>query len=103
VSTAFFICMSSRMIPGMAIIASAGNPALRGTFMALNSSVQSAAMGMAAFLGGLIISRDAQGLVQHYWGNALLGIVATLISVWLAGKLFLYGAPGPASAGVLQK
>jgi predicted MFS family arabinose efflux permease len=103
VSTAFFICMSSRMIPGMAIIASAGNPALRGTFMALNSSVQSAAMGMAAFLGGLIISRDAQGLVQHYWGNALLGIVATLISVWLAGKLFLYGAPGSTPAGVPQK
>jgi predicted MFS family arabinose efflux permease len=103
VSTAFFICMSSRMIPGMAIIASAGNPALRGTFMALNSSVQSAAMGMAAFLGGLIISRDAQGLVQHYWGNALLGIVATLISIWMVGKLFLYGAPGAIPAGVSQK
>jgi predicted MFS family arabinose efflux permease len=98
VSTTFFICMSSRMIPGMAIIASAGNPQLRGTFMALNSAVQSAAMGLAAFIGGLIISRDAQGLVQHYWGNALVGIVATLISLWLVGKLFLYGAPGQAPA-----
>jgi predicted MFS family arabinose efflux permease len=78
----------------MAIIASAGNPQLRGTFMALNSAVQSAAMGLAAFIGGLIISRDAQGMVQHYWGNALVGIVATLISLWLVGKIFLYGAPG---------
>jgi predicted MFS family arabinose efflux permease len=91
--TFFFICMSGRMIPGMAIIASAGNPQLRGTFMALNSSVQSAAMGLAAFVGGLIISRDAQGMVQHYGGNALVGIAATLVSVWLVGKLFLYGAP----------
>jgi predicted MFS family arabinose efflux permease len=92
VSTAFFICMSSRMIPGMAVLVSAGNPQLRGTFMALNSSVQSAAMGLAAYLGGLIISRDAQGLVQHYGGNALLGIAATLVSLWLVGKLSLYGA-----------
>ena len=92
VSTSFFICMSSRMIPGMAVLVSAGNPQLRGTFMALNSSVQSAAMGAAAYLGGLIISRDAQGFVQHYWGNALLGIVATLASLWMVGKLSLYGA-----------
>ena len=41
------------MIPGMAIITSAANPQLRGTFMALNSAVQSAAMGLAAFVGGL--------------------------------------------------
>jgi predicted MFS family arabinose efflux permease len=93
VSTSFFICMSGRMTPGMAIVASAGNPKLRGTFMALNSAVQSAAMGLAAFVGGLIISRDAVGQVQHYWGNALVGIVATLLSIWLVGRLFLYGAP----------
>lgn len=102
VSTAFFICMSSRMIPGMAVLVSAGNPQLRGTFMALNSAVQSAAMGLAAYLGGLIISRDAQGLVQHYGGNALLGIAATLVSLWLVGKLSLYGAAtqSPSAAAV---
>jgi hypothetical protein len=54
--------------------------------------VQSAAMGLAAYLGGIIISRDAQGLVQHYGGNAALGIAATLVSLWLVGKLSLYGA-----------
>jgi predicted MFS family arabinose efflux permease len=91
-STLFFVCMSGRMIPGMAIITSTADPRLRGTFMTLNSSVQSVGMGVAAFIGGLIISRDAQGLVQHYWGNALLGMVASGISIWLAGKLFLYGA-----------
>ena len=77
VTTLFFMCMSGRMIPGMAILTSAANPALRGTFMTLNASVQSAGMGLAAFLGGLIISRDAQGLVQHYWMSAVLGAIAT--------------------------
>jgi predicted MFS family arabinose efflux permease len=92
VSTLFFICMSGRMIPGMAIITSAANPQLRGTFMSINGSIQSAAMGAAAFLGGLIISRDAQGLVQHYWGNALLGTAASLLAIWLVRQLTLYGA-----------
>jgi predicted MFS family arabinose efflux permease len=90
VAIAFFICMNGRMIPGMAIITSAANPQLRGTFMALNSAVQSASMGIAAFIGGLIISRDAQNLVQNYWMAALLGSVASLATVFLARKLKLY-------------
>ncbi len=90
VSTAFFACMSGRMIPGMAIITSAANPQLRGTFMALNSAVQSAAMGIAAFIGGSIISRDAQNLVQNYWLAAFVGAAASLATVFLAGKLKLY-------------
>ena len=99
VSTLFFICMSGRMIPGMAILASAGNPALRGTFMTLNSSVQSAAMGLAALVGGALISRDAQGLVQHYWVAALVGGSASLLSVALVRRLDLHqGAAAPRAA-----
>ena len=94
-TTCMFIGMNGRMIPGMALVTSAANPQLRGTFMALNSSVQSVAMGLAAFGGGLIISRDAQGLVQHFWVNALVGVVATLLSVMLVGRLKLYGAASP--------
>ena len=97
VSTAFIACMSGRMIPGMAIITSAANPQLRGTFMALNSAVQSAAMGAAAFIGGLIISRDAQNLVQHYWIAALVGASASIGAFLMVTKLKLYqsnAAPG---------
>ena len=90
VSTAFFACMSGRMIPGMAIITSAANPQLRGTFMALNSAVQSASMGIAAFIGGLIISRDAQNLVQNYWVAALVGACASVAAIFLVRRLKLY-------------
>jgi predicted MFS family arabinose efflux permease len=76
VSTLFFMCMSGRMIPGMAIITSAANPALRGTFMTINAAVQSAAMGLAALTGAAhLISRDAQGLLQNYWMAAVVGDV----------------------------
>jgi len=97
-TTCMFVGMNGRMIPGMALVTSAANPQLRGTFMALNSSVQSAAMGMAAFVGGLIISRDAQGLVQSFWVNALLGVVATVLSVLLVGRLHLYGSTAAAAS-----
>ena len=93
VSTSFFACMSGRMIPGMAIVTSAANPALRGTFMALNSAVQSAAMGLAAFTGGHIISRDANNLVQHYWMAAVLGATASLAAIFMAGQLKMYQSP----------
>jgi predicted MFS family arabinose efflux permease len=89
--------MSGRMIPGMAIITSAANPQLRGTFMALNSAVQSAAMGVAAFIGGHIISRDAQNLVQNYWLAGLLGASASLASILLVRKLKLYQSSMPAA------
>jgi predicted MFS family arabinose efflux permease len=94
VATLFFMLMSARMIPGMAILTSAANPALRGTFMTLNSAVQSIAMGLAAFVGGHIVSRDANGMLQHYWIAAAVGGCASLATVWLAGKLDLRQQPG---------
>lgn len=91
-STGLFIFMSGRMIPGMALVTGAANPALRGTFMALNAAVQSAAMGLASFVGGLIISRDATGLVQHYWISGLLGACASLAAIWMARRLRVHSA-----------
>ena len=92
VSTLMFALMSGRMIPGMAIITSAAQAPLRGTFMTLNASVQSAAMGVASLVGGVLISRDAQGLVQGYWMAALVGIAASVVSLGVVGRLTLHGA-----------
>jgi predicted MFS family arabinose efflux permease len=93
ISTAFFTMMSGRMIPGMALISSAVEPRLRGTFMTLNSAVQSAAMGLAAMVGGAIIGRDAHGQLTNYWVAGVIGVAASLVSVWLAGRVRLHGAP----------
>lgn len=93
ISTLFFTVMSGRMIPGMAMISSSVEPRLRGTFMTLNSAVQSASMGLAALVAGLIIGRDAQGQLTLYWVAGLLGVLASLLSVWMAGHLRLHGAP----------
>jgi predicted MFS family arabinose efflux permease len=93
ISTLLFTVMSGRMIPGMAMVSSAVEPRLRGTFMTLNSAVQSASMGLAALVAGLIIGRDAQGQLTGYWVAGLLGVLASVLSAWLAGRLHLHGAP----------
>ena len=99
ISTSMFMAMSGRMIPGMALISSASVPHVRGTFMTLNASVQSAGMGLAAIAGGLIIGRDAQGHLTHYWMAGLLGALVSLSTIWMAGKVHLHEAgPRPATS-----
>ncbi len=91
-TTLIMIFMSGRMIPGMAIVTSAANPALRGTFMSLNSAVQSAGMGLAAFVGGSLISRNGAGQLQNYWMTAVVGSISSLLAIWLVGRLDLRNA-----------
>ena len=83
------------MIPGMALITGASAPGLRGTFMAFNAAVQSAAMGIASFVGGLIIGRDAAGHMTHYWVSALVGAVASLLAIWTVRRLHMPDAHAP--------
>ena len=89
-STAFFVLVSGRMIPSMAIIASATQPALRGTFMSLNGTVQSLAMGLATTLSGFLISLDGGRIV----GYSLAGYVAVavnLLAIWLVSRIVMHG------------
>jgi predicted MFS family arabinose efflux permease len=94
VSTLLFVFLSGRMIPGMALLTGAANPALRGTFMAFNSAVQSAAMGTASIVGGLVIGRDAAGQMTFYWAAALVGATASLLSLWFLRRLKVHDSAG---------
>ena len=91
VSSMLFVVMSGRMIPGMALIGASADPRRRGSFMTLNSAVQSLAMGLAALVGGQILGRDGTGHLTHYWMAAILGGGASLMSFVLASKLRLHG------------
>ena len=87
ISTPFFILVSGRFVPGMAMITSASQPNLRGTFMSLSSAVQQAASGLAALIAGLIISRSADGFVLHYDRVGYLACAASMGAIILAGYL----------------
>ncbi len=86
-STLFFVLVSGRMIPGMAMATSVAHPNVRGTFMSLGSSVQMGASGLASLLGGMIIARDAAGHVIHYNVVGYVAVCFGLASLWAAQRL----------------
>lgn len=92
VTTAFFVFVSGRMVPGMALLTAAPPPAMRGAFMSVNGALQSGAMGLAAWLGGALISRTPEGLVQGYERTGWLALVTTIVMVWWVGRLQVHQA-----------
>ncbi|MDE2440659.1 MAG: MFS transporter [Betaproteobacteria bacterium] len=90
-STSFFVLTSGRMIPAMAVIASSAQPKLRGTFMSLNGTVQSLAMGLATTLGGFVISLDTSGKIVGYPLVGYVAFGANLLAIWFAARIVMHG------------
>jgi len=85
ITTPFFIFVSGRFVPGMAIISSAAIPHLRGTFMSVNSAVQSAASSIASLISGFIITINPQGMIEHYNIIGYIACSSILVTLWLVG------------------
>ena len=86
------LCNAGRMVPAMAMITSSVAPGRRGGFLGANSAVQHLAAGLGAFVGGLILTKAPDGTIENYPFVGLLGVAATLISLWLAGRIRMVGA-----------
>ena len=93
------LCNSGRMVPAMAMITSSVAPQRRGGFLGANSAVQHVSAGFGAFVGGFILSKAPDGTIEHYPIVGLLGIAATLVSVWLAGRLRIVGVDHTTTTG----
>ena len=89
-TTVFFVLVSGRMIPAMAIITSAAQPNLRGTFMSLNGTVQSLAMGLATTLAGFVTSLDSAGNIVGYRNVGYIAVLANLIAVAFVVRIVLH-------------
>jgi predicted MFS family arabinose efflux permease len=89
-TTLLFASMNGRMIPGMALLTSAANPKFRGTFMSLNGAVQSFSMGIASWVGGILLQREPSGQVTHYWLCAVVAAFASLGAYFLANRVKMH-------------
>ena len=87
VSTYMFIATSGRMVPGMALITASSPPETRGSFMSLNSAVQQFGMGLASWIGGLMLHQAADGTLAGYPLAGLAAAGFSLFTVYLAGRL----------------
>lgn len=89
-TTSFFVLISGRMIPAMAIISSAAQPKLRGTFMSLNGTVQSLSMGLATTLAGLLITVDGAGRISGYSVVGYGAMAANLAAIVFVSRIVLH-------------
>jgi predicted MFS family arabinose efflux permease len=94
-STVFFILVPGRMVPAMAVVTSAAQPRLRGTFMSMNGAVQQLASGIASWLGGVMIAADAGGRVVGYNHVGWLAVGATVIAIAFVGKIRMHTGATP--------
>ncbi|MBP9095991.1 MAG: MFS transporter [Ignavibacteria bacterium] len=86
-STMFFIFISGRMVPSMALVTSSVTPQHRGSFMSINSSAMQLASGTASFLSGLVIAKSAGGEILNYSYVGYGAVVFTLAAILIARKI----------------
>ncbi|MCE9568464.1 MAG: MFS transporter [Rhodocyclales bacterium] len=94
-STVFFIFVPGRMVPAMAIVTSAVQPRLRGTFLSMNGAVQQLASGVASYLGGAMIAADATGRIVGYDRVGYLAMGATLAAMAFVGQIDMHTGKPP--------
>ncbi len=89
-TTFFFILVSGRMIPAMAIITSAAKSHLRGTFMSLNAAMQQLASGLAATLAGLITTQNAAGQMIGYDKVGFVAMTANILAIAFVTRIVMH-------------
>ncbi|MBP9096573.1 MAG: MFS transporter [Ignavibacteria bacterium] len=86
-STLFFVFISGRMVPSMALITSTVPPQHRGSFMSINSSAMQLGSGVASFLSGMVITKAPTGEILNYSFVGYGSVAFTLLAIFLALKI----------------
>jgi len=95
----FFVLVTGRFGPGMALVSGSAEPRLRGSFMSFNASIQQLGSGLAALTAGFVIGRAPDGTLTRYGTVGWLAVAATLLAIWLAYRIRVVdgaSATGPA-------
>jgi predicted MFS family arabinose efflux permease len=83
----FFVLVTGRFGPGMALISGSAEPRLRGSFMSFNASIQQLGAGLAALTAGLVIGRAPDGTLTNYGIVGWIAAVCTVLAIWLASRI----------------
>lgn len=89
VNVVMFAGISARMISSALLISNVPGPADKGAFMSINSSVQQVSGGIASFVAGLIVHKNADGSLGNYpnLGYVVMSTMAiAFFSMWVLNK-----------------
>jgi len=83
----WFSAATGRTVPGQAMTTQAVSAKTRGSFMSLNSCMQSLGTGFAGLLSGWLTFSDANFAIHHYDYLGYLSAILILICIALAFRL----------------
>lgn len=86
-TTIFMVLVSGRFVPAMALITGSVEPNRRGAYMSFSTSIQHMGSGLSSYMGGLILVAGPDGRLMHFEKIGYLAVVATLICLWLSGRM----------------
>ena len=75
------------MIAAMAMVMASVEPRRRESLMTANSSIQHLSTGLGAYIGSRIITRASDGSFQRFPWVGAVAAWATILSLFLAGRL----------------
>jgi len=87
VTTLFFIFVSGRMVPAMALVTSTVKPEKRGAFMGVNTCVQQLTAGVGSIISARIIVKSSSGALMNFSKVGILAACTSIIAVALVGYI----------------
>jgi predicted MFS family arabinose efflux permease len=89
INVLLFVGIFSRMIPAQALLSAVPEPTKRGSFNAINASLQQFSGGISAAIAGAVIVEGPGGALQHFdWlGYIVIGVMlVALVQVYFLHK-----------------
>jgi len=87
INVVMFVGIFSRMIPFQALMTQVPSPTQRGSFNAINASIQQLSGGLASLVAGHIVTRAADGKILHYDIAGYVVVASSLITAYLLVKV----------------
>lgn len=87
VNAVMFIGIFSRMIPSQALMSAIPSPDRRGAFMAVGSSLQQLAGGIASLVAGLIVAEGIDGKLEHFDTLGYIMVGTALLTTYMMYKI----------------
>ena len=83
VNVLMFVGIFARMIPFQALVTSVPEPTKRGAFNAISASIQQLSGGVASVMAGHIVTRAADGKLEHFPQIGYVLVATTLLALAL--------------------